>query len=524
MHMIMTRLLTTLFLMIMIPVVFISCSDNDKNLQQSQDNTETVEESTDMEGSTAESVSERKPIPEFTDVMKKRGLGKVGYLGQTSSWADFNNDGKLDLLLGNTDLRNTSLFLFENTGEKFIDILPGSEIMPEPVRSSAWADFNNDGYIDVLIGTIRAAYPPRLYKNVNGEYFEEITEKAGLMIKKGTVRHSIWGDYNSDGLVDIFRVNFGKNHLYRNNGDGTFTEVSEQSGIVENDRSDSAVFSDFNNDGHLDLFVANSGVNRLYINNGDGTFSDVTEKSGLGGEKGWSTMSVCTGDYNNDGFMDIYTGNISAPRNALYRNNGDGTFTDVTTEAGTPDVGDARTCVWLDFDSDGHVDLFTTNHTASNNMYRNLGNGKFENMATELGIRRPVDVYSVSVGDYNNDSLIDMVLTGHLGKALLENGGSTNKSLILELKGDGSNTNLSAIGTRVVLETSEMTQIREVSGGRGCCEQDMLPVHFGVGKNDKASVIVKWTDGSKCEFSDVEVKTDSTYKIEQQDCKLSRKY
>jgi len=492
------------------------------NILSCQNNDKAGTEKPVPEKAVPEKTKSSDPFPTFTDVMKKTGLGNVGYLGQTASWVDFNNDGKLDLLLGNTDLRNTSLFLFKNTGDRFVDVLEDSELFPEPVRSSAWADFDNDGRPDLLLGTIRAAFPPKLYKNIDGEFFEDITEKAGLMNKKGTVRHSIWGDYNSDGYVDIFQVNFGKNYLYKNNGNGTFTDVSEQSGITANGRSDSAVFFDANNDGHPDIYVANSGTNILYMNNGDGTFADKTEKSGLGGEANWSTVSICTGDFNNDGFIDLYIGNISSSRNALYRNNGDGTFTDITVQTGTSDVGDARTCAWLDFDNDGKLDLLTTNHTASNNLYHNLGEDKFQNMATELGMRRPVDVYSVSIGDYNNDSLIDILLTGHLGKALLENSGNMNTSLIIELTGNGKTTNRSAIDSRVIVNDGKDDQIREVSGGRGCCEQDMLPVHFGLGKQNKVNIEVKWTDGTSCNFPDVEIKTDTTLSVKQDGCELSR--
>ncbi len=323
-----------------------------------------------------------------------------------------------------------------------------------------------------------------------------------------------------DGFLDIFQAKPKGSFLYKNQGDGTFAEVSDEAGLGNSFFTRSAVWFDFNNDGFQDLFLANDGLNTLYKNDGDGTFSDITDSSGLGGDPGWRSNAACVGDYDNDGFLDLYLSNINSPRKALYRNNGDGTFTDVTTETGTQDIGDGRTCSWVDFDADGRIDIFTTNHLNPSKLYRNLGKGKFEDVAPQVGVDSPIDAFAATWGDFNNDGSMDVFLTGHIGTALMKSSGNNANYLILKLRGDGSLTNTSAIGTRVELRTSSGIQIREVSGGRGCCEQDMLPLHFGLGKEKRVDILVKWTSGKQCSFNGVNVDGGKVLKLSEEGCDL----
>ncbi len=457
-------------------------------------------------------------LPSFTNVIEEVGIGDVGVLGQTAAWGDFNGDGRQDLIVTNTDFSSPNLFLFRNDGSGFTDVTEQSGISDLPVRSAAWADFDNDGLLDLVIGTIMAGSPPVLYRNLNGGVFEDVSDRAGITREGGVIGHTVWVDYNRDGLVDLFQANAGVSFLYRNDGDGTFSEVSQASGLGEFFLTDSAIWFDSNNDGFPDLFLANDGLNAFYLNNGDGTFTDVTNESGLGGDPDWDSVSACVGDFNNDGFLDLYVGNISSSRNALYRNNGDGTFTDVTFETGTGDVGDARTCAWVDFDGDGLIDLFTTNHLNPTRLFRNLGNGNFVDVAPQVGLDSPVDVFAAPWGDYNDDGFMDVFLNGHFEKALMENSGTTNGFLVIELVGDGISTNTSAVGTRVEVETSRGIQVREVSGGRGCCEQDMLPLHFGVGREDRVDIRVEWTGGAVCMFRNVDVKGGRVFLISEDGC------
>ncbi|MER3445501.1 MAG: hypothetical protein C4291_01090 [Candidatus Dadabacteria bacterium] len=467
-------------------------------------------------------------LPVFANVSDKAGIRNVGGLGQTAAWGDFNGDGCQDLIVSNTDTRRSSrnVFLFKNMcNGTFTDVTARSGIVNQPIRSAAWADFDNDGLLDLIVGTIMSGAPPILYKNLGGGVFRDVSKEVGITKTGGVIGQVIWVDYDRDGRLDIFQVNSnGQSFLYHNEGNGGFKEVSEKSGLrLNNLRTNSALWFDCNNDGFPDLFLANKGSNRLYRNNGDGTFTDVTDKAELGGDPKWNSVAACAGDFNNDGFLDLYVVNISSSRNALYRNNGDGTFTDVTEETKTQDVGDGRTCAWVDFDGDGWIDLFTTNHVHPNRLFRNLGNGRFFDVAPQVRISSPIiDVFAAAWGDFNNDGFMDVFLNGHIGAGLMKGGRTSNGFLIIKLIGNGLDTNKSAIGARVKVSASGKAHIREVSGGRGCCEQDMLPVHFGVGREKNVDILVKWNGGKECYFRDVNVGGGRMFSISEKGCIIQR--
>ncbi len=458
----------------------------------------------------------------FKNVLIDKGFGDLGTLGQSASWGDINNDGFLDIALGNTDLRSRSFYLYQNDGSgNFNDITEGSGIGDQPIRSLTWADYDNDGYIDLALGTIRGGAPPVLYKNLKNSSFMDVTSKAGLTRKDGFLFNVIWSDYNLDGHVDLFQINARELHLYKNIGNGIFEEVASEAGIVKENFTRGAVLFDFNNDMYPDLFLANSGSDNFFINNGDGTFKDITSEAGLDGGADSNTGPVCTGDFNNDGFIDLYLGSQGRRRNVLFRNNGDGTFTDISEKANVKDVGDARTCSFVDYDSDGLIDIVATNHINPNKLFKNKENEEFEDVAEQVGIRTPIiDVFSTAWADYNQDGFMDVFLYGHIGIGLMENSGNKNNNIIIELIGNGSTTNMSAISSRIILQTENGTQTREVAGGGGCCEQNMLPVHFGVGNETKADILVKWTDGVQCDFQDFDINKNTRINVNQTGCKL----
>ena len=160
------------------------------------------------------------------------------------------------------------------------------------------------------------------------------------------------------------------------------------------------------------------------------------------------------------------------------------------------------------------------NHIDINKLYLNKGKELFTNVSEQTGIKLPLDVFAATWGDVDNDGFLDVFLNGHIGTGLMRNSGNGNKNIVIQLIGNGTNTNTSAIGSRVILKTSMGTQIREVSGGSGCCEQNMLPLHFGVGKDKDANLVVKWTDGNECEFDNIVLDTSKRVKIFQNDCVL----
>lgn len=470
------------------------------------------------------------------------GIPFIGQIGQVATWGDYNLDGWPDLFISNSDRNRRRKksrqggsanstpeqktvqrsFFFVNEEGQFKELSNDFGIPNSRYQSATWADYDNDGFPDLLLGTKRAGMPPQLYRNIDGVSFLDVSSKAGITKKGSTITHGIWADYDNDGNVDFFQSGKGLSFLYKNKGDGTFHEVSESSKLGGKILSNSALWFDSNNDGYQDLFLANMGLNKLYLNKGDGTFLDITESSGLGGEEMWNSTSACSGDYNADGYLDIYVNNIGrAEGNALYRNNKDGTFTNITSETDTGDMGDGRTCAWIDFDADGKLDLFTTNHVFPNKLYRNLGNDVFKDVAPIVGIDKPIiDVFSATWGDYNKDGFMDVFLNGHIGTGLMKNSGNSNNSVTLNLIGNSLVTNTSAIGARVEIVSGDETQVREVSGGRGCCEQDMLPVYFGIGQNKSIDIKVKWPSGETCLFKDIMVDKVSRYTIHELKCDI----
>ncbi|MBI1927333.1 VCBS repeat-containing protein, partial [Candidatus Poribacteria bacterium] len=259
-----------------------------------------------------------------------------------------------------------------------------------------------------------------------------------------------FADYDNDGDLDLYIVNnpgplhakvtanSPGNVLYRNNGDGTFTDVTAKAGVGDRGYGMGCVWGDYDNDGDLDLYVTNYGPNVLYRNNGNGTFTDVTAAAGVGDAR-WST-GAAFGDYDNDGDLDLYVPNyieynlsglekmqkesiksgrpipsalnphIFEPQgNVLYRNNGDGTFTDVTAALGVEGRGGrGMQAIFSDFDLDGDLDLYVANDTTPNFLYRNNGDGTFTYQSNESWAADPRGSMGLATGDYDNDGDLDL--------------------------------------------------------------------------------------------------------------------
>lgn len=456
----------------------------------------------------------------FKDVHIEAGIKTTGSLGHSATWVDINGDGCQDLIATNTSLRKpprTFLFLNQCDG-KFIDINKNSGISDfNLIRSSSAADFDNDGNIDIIMGGVDVYGIPALYQNVGQGEFTDISDIANVQ-GPGYSGNLSWADYNLDGNIDLFQSGYVQ-YIYKNAGNGRFRDITLNSGIYSTSRNKSSLWFDYNNDLFPDLFLSNQNYNNLFRNNGDGTFTDVTDNANLKGHKTWKSVGACTGDYDNDGYLDLYLVNISSDRKALYKNNGDGTFKDVTEQSGTGDVGDGRTCSFVDYDSDGYIDIFTTNHIRPSKLYRNNGDGTFTDMAYSLGVQVPIDAFSATWGDFNGDAVMDVFLNGHIGIALYE-GSNQNNAVVIELVGDGINTNTSAIGSRVELKTDATKQVRQILGSKGCCENDMLPAHFGLGDETGFDMVVEWTNSEKCSFENLSVENARYYKVNQKNCEL----
>ncbi len=301
-------------------------------------------------------------------------------------------------------------------------------------RGTAVFDYNNDGLLDIVVTAAHAGCS--LYRNNGDGTFTDVTVKSGLdKCINGFV--IIAGDYDNDGFQDLFVTRqgfyYGDCGLYHNNGDGTFTNVTEKAGVQSWGPAYTASWVDYDCDGRLDLFIAyNLGgmfdralQNRLFHNNGDGTFTDVTEKAGL--QSIFTTIGSCWGDYNNDGYPDLFLA-IGLGRPLLFRNNGEGTFTDVSLEAGITDPVVGTTCFFADYNNDGWLDIvqyswsdhedaiytMKTGHGPEDGspliIYHNNGDGTFTAKTRQVGLDGCWGTMSGNYGDVNNDGYIDLLL------------------------------------------------------------------------------------------------------------------
>lgn len=326
----------------------------------------------------------------------------------------------------------------------------------------AFIDYDNDGWMDIflLCGTRLEGAPEgatnRLYKNNRDGTFTDVTEKAGLHAVGWACGVCI-GDYNNDGFEDIFCTYFGQNILYRNNGDGTFTDVTKAAGLVNSEPRWGAgcSFLDYNRDGHLDLFVSNyvrfsfehapvpgantncnwkgipvecgprglpTGRHSLYKNNGDGTFTDVSQQSGIASATKCYGMTVVAADFDEDGWPDVYVACDSTP-SLLFMNNRDGTFREegVVRGVALSDDGEEQAGMGVgvgDYDLDGHLDLFKTHFADDANvLYRNDGKGNFDDVTrtSRVGVETRYICWGAGMVDLDNDGYPDLfMVTGNV--------------------------------------------------------------------------------------------------------------
>ena len=372
---------------------------------------------------------------------------------------------------------------------------------------AAFFDYDNDGWLDIFLvngSRFGEKFPEgtptnRLYRNNRDGTFTDVTEKAGLV-------HSGWGqgvcvgDFDNDGREDMFISYWGENVLYRNNGGGTFTNVSRTAGITTAGGrlprwNTGCAFVDYDRDGWLDLFVANyidfdlkntpvpeggtclykglkvacgppglkGGRNILFRNNRDGTFSDVSKEAGIWNTQGTYGLGVLVADFDNDGWPDIYVANDSSS-SALYKNNRDGTFTDIGIEAGVAYSADGKSQAGMgvaaaDYDGDGYLDIVKTNFAGdTSSLYRNQGNNIFEDRTFHAGLGRNTRFlgWGAAFLDYDNDTWPDILLcNGHVYPEVGESGpeaGYKQRKVLYHNTGDGRFTDVSLLGGPGILE------------------------------------------------------------------------
>ncbi len=516
---------------------------------------------------------------QFVDVAREAGLnvpnvwGGVDHKryiieakGSGLAFFDYDNDGWLDIYLTNgTRLDEkwppgkapTSQLFKNNRDGTFTNVTEKSGLARTGWQTGVCVgDYDNDGWDDLVC----CFWGHNILFHNNGDgTFSDVTHKAGLYNEQ--VR---WGagctflDYDRDGSLDLFVCNYVKfdlaqaaassgaascqwkgipvmcgprgligdtNLLYHNNGDGTFTDVTEKAGILKPGPrfSITAVSYDFDNDGWPDIYVAvDSEPSMLFHNNHDGTFTDIGVIAGCAySEAGHEQagMGVAVADYDCDGWLDIFKTNFTDDTCNLYHNNGDGTFSDVTFPSGI--AVNSRYVGWgcgfLDYDNDGWADLMQINghvypeiaghdvgQTYKNPriVYRNMGNGQFKDVSAVMGpgISEHFSSRGAAFGDYDNDGDVDvLVLNMNDLPSLLRNDGG-NKQNWIKIKLIGTKCNRTAIGARVRVVTGDHVQMDEVHSGSSVMSQGDLRLHFGIGKAETVDVIeVKWPTTGKLE-------------------------
>lgn len=477
---------------------------------------------------------------------------------------------------------------------------------------AAFFDFDNDGWPDIFMvnGSRLEGFPAgeeptsHLYRNNHDGTFADVTQSAGVGLK-GWGQGVCAGDYDNTGAVDLFVTFWGHNVLLHNNGDGTFTDVTKKAGLWQDDVawSTGCAFVDYDRDGKLDLFITHyvdldlahtpepgssdvcqwKGIptmcgprglkgthNQLFHNNGDGTFTDVSEKTGVAKTAASYGFTVLTGDFDNDGWPDVYvacdstasqmfhnngdgtftesavmTGvayndngheqagmgayagdydgdgwldiiktNFSDDTPTLYHNNHDGTFSDATLEAGlgknTQFLGWGT--LFFDVDNDGWPDIFMANghvypevdKKGLNNTFRerkllywNQHNGRFSDISLQAGpgITTPLNSHGVAAADFDNDGSIEILVNNsHDPPSLLKNYGDHGNWILLALTGTKSNRD--GIGARVTVNADGHSQMQEVRSGGGYISQSDFRLHFGLGRANKADAIeIRWPSG-----------------------------
>jgi hypothetical protein len=480
-------------------------------------------------------------------------------MGTGVGWIDYDQDGLMDLYFvqsAATDIykptRPLRSALYHNNGDgTFTDVTEKAGVGGEGHygQGVAVGDFDNDGYPDLYVTGYGRAI---LYHNNGNGTFTDVTAKAGVANEGQWSTSAGWFDYDKDGWLDLVVTDYidwsPKNNiwcgehrpgyrsychpgnykgqhikLYHNNHDGTFTDVSDKSGVGKPEaKGMGVVLADFNNDGWPDIAVANdSWPNFLFINKHDGTFEDVSLVSGIAASedgKYEAGMGIDAADVDGDGWQDVYITHLDFELNRLYRNSHDGTFTDETFRSRIGNTAVLLSGVamkFLDYDNDGWNDILQLNGAMLDNvnlyhgevsykepllMYRNVGKGQFEKVSESLGtdFTRPIVGRGLATADYNNDGAIDIVTNnrGDFPSLLRNDGGNANHWLTVQLIGTKSNRD--GIGASLKLTTEGFVQVEQAKGGMSYMSASDPRIHFGLGKRTKIeSLEITWPCGQK---------------------------
>ena len=431
----------------------------------------------------------------------------LGWLGGGISFFDFNRDGWDDITVSSE--AGDPVRFFKNNVGTFSEITFDFLDPLFETKTVQWVDFDNDGDYDLFVTSNIESN--RLYRNNGSMQLEDITISAGLDILGNYNFGGSWGDYNNDGWLDLFICSRGdfsgenSNYLFKNNGNGTFIDVNSTAGIyTEEYLSLCAAFFDYNNDGWQDIYIANDKYdipNLMYKNNGDGTFMEVGEETGT--NVSMESMSTTIGDYNKDGWLDIYIAN-TINGNVFYKNNGDGTFTDIASENGTLFESLAWGSVFLDAENDTDLDLYVSGELDGatsflpSAFYENDGTGNFSIPFSAGFDNDTARSFSNAMGDINNDGYPDMIVLNYEPHDIfIWNNHSTQNNNWIKIKLEGVESNKQGIGSWIEISVNGNKQYNYTLCGEGYLGQNSAYEFFGIGESSVIDYIkVTWLSGA----------------------------
>lgn len=430
------------------------------------------------------------------------------------NWVDVDNDGLTDLFISNGKAGGQNNMLYRNTGGGNFTAETTDPIVLDnkPSDGATFADIDNDGDLDAYV--VNWYLQDNLFytNNGNGNFTQIIA--VPVVTSGGYSETASWGDYDSDGLLDLYVTRSGatsplrRNQLFHNDGGNVFTKILTGTMVTDAFVSRSVNWTDIDNDGDLDLFVTNEGVsdNENMYRNDNGTFVKITVGEII--NDGQDTMSSSWGDYDNDGDLDVYLANDGAD-NALFRNDGNFNFTKITGDPVAMTNAHSLSSAWSDIDNDGDLDLFVTNAFNTTEKQLNFlflnNNGAFTKVETGDLVTDLSWSYGCAFGDYDNDGFEDLaVATTKLNETdeadfLYHNDGNDNHWLTIKLI--GTTTNKTAIGTKIRVTATingvAVTQMREISAQSSYCGQNDLRAHFGLGDAEIVqTIVVEWLSGT----------------------------
>ena len=465
----------------------------------------------------------------FDDVAAQIGVdysyGDSEYGGGVS-FADFDNDGWDDITYASEN--GVDLYFFKNTNGVFNLVNFNGISNTSKAKQVIWVDYDNDGDKDFFVTAIEGKNA--FYSNDGEMNFTDISSTIGIFQTDLFTYGASFGDIDNDGDLDLFISNRSPedhNYLYRNDS-GIYVDITGTSGIsLEGQLSFCSIFFDYDKDGLQDIYVSNDkeeNINRLYKNLGDGVFQDVSESSNAGVDV--SAMSTTLGDFNNDGWFDIYITNTpfsqvsSIQGNVLLKNNGDGTFTNVATETGTSFDSVGWGSVFLDADNDGLLDIYVS---SSENGNGSLISSAFYHQQDDETFTIPQDIgfntdlresYTNAIGDINNDGKPEIVVGNDTDNNFLWQNNTLNENNWLKVKLEGVVSNKDGIGNTIEINVDGQSQYRYTLAGEGYLSQNSFYEFFGTGLSNLIDYVkVTWTSTGATEtFNNIEANQSITIK------------